>query len=491
MGILSAILLTPAIGALVLALLPSRNPNLARGIGKLFVGIALLLTCYLLASYDSQNAGMQFNEYFSINPKIGSAYALGIDGLSVPLVVLATLLTLFALLASASITNNVKGYNIGILLCEFGMLGVFLAQDWTLFYIFWEITLIPVFFLIDRWGGKRRQTASLNFVLYTMSGSVFMLLSLIAVFQYAPEHVSLMSAMTHVSENMPKNQQVWVFLGFLIGFGVKMPVFPLHGWLPLAHIEAPSPVSILLSGILIKMGAYGLLRVVVMLPAAAHTLQPLLVFLALFGIIYGGLLAWRQSDLKAMVAYSSISHMGIVLLGISTLNEAGLTGAVLQMSAHGLIAGGMFMVVGMLYERTHTRNIRDYSSLVQVMPRFAFFTTIILLAAMGMPGSIGAVAELHAMVGGFQQWGGLMVFFSLGILISSAYAIRTIGLLFTGPVKPQMKQIEDIRPPELLALSVLVGGIVLFGLLPASLVELSAATISQMNGLIRLRILGG
>lgn len=208
---------------------------------------------------------MQFNEYFSINPKIGSAYALGIDGLSVPLVVLATLLTLFALLASASITNNVKGYNIGILLCEFGMLGVFLAQDWTLFYIFWEITLIPVFFLIDRWGGKRRQTASLNFVLYTMSGSVFMLLSLIAVFQYAPEHVSLMSAMTHVSENMPKNQQVWAFIGFLIGFGVKMPIFPLHGWLPLAHVEAPSPVSILLSGILIKMGAYGLLRVVVML----------------------------------------------------------------------------------------------------------------------------------------------------------------------------------------------------------------------------------
>jgi NADH-quinone oxidoreductase subunit M len=324
-----------------------------------------------------------------------------------------------------------------------------------------------------------------------MTGSVFMLVSLIAIFQYVPEQVSLMSAMTHVSENMPKNQQAWAFIGFLIGFGVKMPIFPLHGWLPLAHVEAPSPVSILLSGILIKMGAYGLLRVVVMLPTAAHTLQPLLVFLALFGIIYGGLLAWRQSDLKAMVAYSSISHMGIVLLGISTLNEAGLTGAVLQMSAHGLIAGGMFMVVGMLYERTHTRNIQDYSSLAQVMPRFAFFTTIILLAAMGIPGSIGAVAELHAMVGGFQQWGGLMVFFSMGILISTAYAIRTIGLLFTGPVKPQMKQIEDLRPPELLALSVLVGAIVLFGLLPASLVELSAATISQMNGLIRLRILEG
>ncbi len=475
----------------MLALLPGRDDDVSRNLGNLFTTIALSLTCYLLFSYDQHEAGLQFSEYFSINPKVGSAYALGVDGLSLPMVVLATLLTSIALLASSSITAGVKGYHISILLTEFGMLGVFLAQDWSLFYIFWEITLIPMFFLIDRWGGKRRQTASLNFVLYTMGGSIFMLVSLIAVYQYVPEHVSLMSAMSEVSEKMPKDHQVWAFLGFLIGFGVKMPIFPLHGWLPLAHVEAPSPVSILLSGILLKMGAYGLLRIVVILPTAAQTLQSLLVFLALFGMIYGGLLAWRQSDLKAMVAYSSISHMGIVLLGISTLNETGLTGAVLQMSAHGLIAGALFLVVGLLYDRTHTRNIQDYSSLVQVMPRFAFFTTITLLAAMGMPGTVGAVAELHAMVGGFQQWGGLMVFFSLAILISTAYAIRTIGLLFTGPVKPQMKQIEDLRPPELLALGILVAGIVLLGLLPASLIDLSTATISQMNGVIRLKILEG
>jgi NADH-quinone oxidoreductase subunit M len=488
MGILSAILWTPAIGAFLLALIPDRDQEFTRSLGKLFSGITVLLTCYLLFGYDQRDAGLQFSEYFAINPKVGSAYALGVDGLSLPMVALATLLTLIALLASSNITKGVKGYHISILLTEFGMLGVFLSQDWSLFYIFWEATLIPMFFLIDRWGGKRRQTASLNFVLYTMGGSIFMLVSLIAVYQYVPEHVSLMSAMAHVSETMPRDQQIWAFLGFLIGFGVKMPIFPLHGWLPLAHVEAPSPVSILLSGILLKMGAYGLLRVVVILPVAAHALQSVLVFLALFGMIYGGLLAWRQSDLKAMVAYSSISHMGIVLLGISTLNETGFTGAVLQMSAHGLIAGALFLVVGLLYERTHTRNIQDYSSLVQVMPRFAFFTTITLLAAMGMPGSVGAVAELHTIVGGFQQWGAIMVFFSLGLLISTAYAIRTIGLLFTGPVKPQMKDIEDLRTPELLALGILVAGIVLFGLLPASLVDLSAATTSQMNSLVRLRI---
>ncbi|MBF6648817.1 NuoM family protein [Methylobacter sp. BlB1] len=484
MGILSILLWTPAVGALVLALTPGQNTQIIRGLGNLFATFVLLLSCWLAAQYDGHDAGLQFYEYFPLNPKLGSAYALGLDGLSMPMLVLATLLMSIALLASFSITRRVKGYYICMLLLEFGMLGVFLAQDWAVFYIFWEVTLIPLFFLIDRWGGKRRHAASLNFVLYTMGGSIFMLISLIAVYEYVPEHVSLMSAMVHVSENMPKDQQVWVLLGFLIGFGVKMPIFPLHGWLPLAHVEAPSPVSILLSGILLKMGAYGLLRAAVMLPTATQTLQPLLVFLAVFGMLYGGLLAWRQRDLKAMVAYSSVSHMGVVLLGIATLNEAGFLGAVLQMTAHGLIAGALFLLVGLLYERTHTRNIQDYSSLVQVMPRFALFTTLTLLAAMGLPGSVGFVAELHAIIGGFQQWGALMVFFSLSILISAAYAMRTIGMLFTGPVRPQMQQIEDLRSTELVAAGLLVVCIVAFGLMPEPLINLSSATLFEMNSQI-------
>jgi NADH-quinone oxidoreductase subunit M len=298
-----------------------------------------------------------------------------------------------------------------------------------------------------------------------------------------------MTSMHQVAKDMPRTEQVLVLLGFLIGFGVKMPIFPLHGWLPLAHVEAPSPVSILLSGILLKMGAYGLIRAVVMLPEAAMLLQPLLVFLALFGMLYGGLLAWRQNDLKAMVAYSSVSHMGVVLLGIAALNEAGLTGAVLQMTAHGLIAGALFLLVGLLYERTHTRNIQDYSSLLQTMPRFALAMIITLLAAMGLPGSVGFIAELHALIGGFEQWGSLMVLFSLSILISAAYALRTLNILFTGPSKPRMQQLEDLRKPELLAAGILVAGIVLFGLMPSPLIELSQSTLADMNRLIRLRIL--
>ena len=489
MGILSLLLLTPAIGILILAITPHQKTSEIRFIANFFATIAFLISCVLIAIYNLQDSGIQFEQQFTLNEKLGTVFALGIDGLSLPMLVLATLLTSIALLASFSITDKIKGYYISILLLEFGMLGVFLSQDWTLFYIFWEVTLAPLFFLIGRWGGVRRHVASLNFVLYTMGGSIFMLISLLAISQYMPAHGgTLMADMTLAAQSMPKDEQIWVLIGFLIGFGVKMPIFPLHGWLPLAHVEAPSPVSILLSGILLKMGAYGLIRAVVMLPEAAQTLQPILVFLALFGMIYGGLLAWRQTDLKAMVAYSSVSHMGIVLLGIATLNITGMTAAVLQMTAHGLIAGAMFLLVGLLYDRTHTRNILDYSSLVQVMPRFALFMTITLFAAMGLPGTVGFVAELHAFVGGFQEWGFLMVFLGISILISAAYAMRTIGMLFTGPVKPQMRDIEDLRINELIAAGVLVFAIVLFGMWPAPLIDLSMATITHMSDIINLRI---
>ncbi|MFA5983617.1 MAG: NADH-quinone oxidoreductase subunit M [Methylococcaceae bacterium] len=484
MGILSLLLWLPAFGALVLALIPGQNLLLIRSIANIFCFFALLFSVWLLWRFDSQDSGLQFAEYLPLNPKFGSAYALGVDGLSMPMVVLAALLMSIAMLVSFNISERSKSYHICLLILEFGLFGVFLAQDWAVFYIFWEVTLIPLFFLIDRWGGKRRHAASLNFVLYTMVGSIFMLISLIAVYEYVPDHVSLMSSMIHVSNNMPHDEQIWALLGFLIGFGVKLPIFPMHGWLPLAHVEAPSPVSILLSGILLKMGAYGLIRVVLMLPEAAQTLQPTLVFLAFFGMIYGGLLAWRQTDLKAMVAYSSISHMGIVLLGIASLNTTGITGAVLQMTAHGLIAGALFLLVGLLYERTHTRNIHDYSCLIQTMPRFAFLAIITLLAAMGLPGSVGFIAELHAFIGGYQQWGGLMLFFSLGILITSAYALRTIALLFTGPAKPQMLQVTDLKAVEVFAAGILVASILWFGLVPDSLIGLSSATIGRMHSQI-------
>ncbi|MGZ8219358.1 complex I subunit 4 family protein [Methylomagnum sp.] len=481
MHILSLILWTPFLGALLIALTPPDRVRRIRGLAFAASGLALILAWSLPWFFDTRTAATQFAESHVWNPELGSYYALGVDGFSLPMLLLSTLLCLIALLASGGVATRVKGYHVWLLALEFGMLGVFMAQDWSLFFVFWELTLIPLFFLIDQWGGPRRHTASLNFVLYTMGGSVFMLMSLLIVFTYSAEHSTTMDSMLGTARSLPADVQLWVFLGFLIGFGVKMPVFPIHGWLPLAHVEAPSPVSILLSGAMLKMGAYGLLKATGMLPAAALVLQPWLAGLALVSILYGALLAWRQTDLKAMIAYSSVSHMGVVLLGLATLNETGLLGATLQMSAHGLVAGALFLLIGLLYERTHTREIADYSSLVQVTPRFALFITLALLASMGLPGSAGFVAELHALIGGFQSFGWAMVLLSLSILIGAAYAIRTVRCLFTGPVRPEMRGIPDLRPHELVAAGILAVGILVLGLAPASATRLMAAKVGELG----------
>jgi NADH-quinone oxidoreductase subunit M len=471
----------PAVGAGVVAFLPSDAGRLIRGVALVTTSATLVLACSLLAGFDPALPGPQFLEMHRWNPRLGTSFSLAVDGFSLPMVLLATLLSLIALLASNSIRERVKGYYLLMLLLETAMLGVFMAQDWALFYLFWELTLIPLFFLIDRWGGENRHGAALNFVLYTMGGSVFMLISLLVLFDNIPGHSFAMADIAAGASELSEHTQILIFLGFLIGFGVKMPIFPIHGWLPLAHVEAPSPVSILLSGILLKMGAYGLIRVSGMLPDAVLALQGILATLALVSLLYGGLLAWRQSDLKAMIAYSSVSHMGVVLLGIAALNFAGLSGAVMQMVAHGLVAGALFLLIGLLYERTHTRDVNKYSSLVRVTPRFAFFTTLAFVAAVGLPGTVGFIAELNTLIGGFERWGWVVVLLSLGIMVSAAYAIRTVGRLFTGPVRAEMRAIPDLRRGELLAASVLCGGIILLGIFPAPLLELMAASISRFS----------
>jgi NADH-quinone oxidoreductase subunit M len=363
---------------------------------------------------------------------------------------------------------------------------VFISQDWSLFYVFWELTLIPLFFLIDRWGGTHRHGAALNFVLYTMGGSVFMLVSLLVLFDTAPGHSFEMSALVETGPQLPQQTQVLIFLGFLIGFGVKMPIFPLHGWLPLAHVEAPSPISILLSGILLKMGSYGLIRTASMLPDAIMALQDMLAAFAFVSLVYGGLLAWRHSDLKAMIAYSSISHMGVVLLGIAALNLTGLHGAVMQMVAHGLVAGSLFLLIGLLYERTHTRNILEYSSMVRVMPRFAFFTTLAFIAAVSLPGTAGFVAELNTLIGGFARWGWVTALLTVGVLLSAAYAVRTISQLFTGPVRPGLHNAHDLRPSELVAAGTLAAATLLLGFMPGPLLNLANASTLQLSKLFTL-----
>jgi NADH-quinone oxidoreductase subunit M len=477
---LSLILWVPFFGAVLVALLPAAQHRLIRGVALFHAGLALALSWSLLIQFDRHTAAHQFVEQVVWSSTIGVSYALGVDGLSLPMVLLGTSLAAVALLASDRVAVGAKGYHAWLLVLEFAMLGVFMAQDWSLFFMFWELTLIPLFFLIDLWGGKKRHAASLSFVLYTMGGSIFILIAVIMAYRLTPEHSFAMAAIAEAAATLPRDEQVWLLLAFLVGFGVKIPIFPLHGWLPLAHVEAPSPVSVLLSGVLLKMGAYGLLRVVGILPEATLLLQPLLVGIALVSILYGGLLAWRQTDLKAMIAYSSVSHMGVVVLGIATLNEIGLLGAVMQMVAHGLIAGALFLLIGLLYERTHTRELADYGSLVRVTPRFTFLIALALLAGMGMPGLAGFVAELHVLLGGFARWGWLMVLASLGVLMSAAYAVRTIGGLFAGPIRPELAQLQDLRPLELAAAAPLALGLLIMGFQPAPAIALASAKVAEL-----------
>jgi NADH-quinone oxidoreductase subunit M len=480
MDALTLLLLLPVAGAAVVAVLPGSRPMLVRNTAIVAALSTLVYAASLIWQFSPDVPGVQLTVQFVWNSELGTSFALGIDGFSFPLVLLTTVLVLMALLASHMITHHVKGYYLLMLLLEAATMGVFMAQDWGLFYVFWELVLIPLFFLIDRWGGKNRQTAALNFVLYTMGGSIFMLLALLMLFDATPTHAFSFAAMAEGARHLSSSEQILIFLGLLIGFGVKMPVFPLHGWLPLAHVEAPSPVSILLSGILLKMGSYGLIRAIDILPAAAVVMQNVLFTIGIIGLLYGGLLAWRQSDMKKMIAYSSVSHMGVVLIGIATLNQHGVTGAVYQMVAHGLVAGATFMLIGLLYERTHTRDINDYGSLIKVTPRFAFLTILAFVGGVGLPSTAGFVAELYVLIGGFTQWGWLIITLSLGVLVTATYSIRTVKQLYTGPVRLDMQQVEDMRPLEMVAAGCLISATLLLGFYPTPLLDIMGASVQQL-----------
>ena len=315
---LKVLVFMPVLGAVAVALLPVARALWLWRVAMFFALATLGYALWLAAGFDPAGPAIQFHESRPWNVRLGSYFALGIDGIALAMVLLAALLSLIAVLVSRRMEAGARLYFTLVLLLESAMLGVFTARDWSLFYVFWEATLLPLFFLIDRLGGPNRQRAALNFFLYTLGGSVFMLVSLLFLYDAAPGHSFAMGDMADGGRDLPLNTQLLIFAGLFIGFGVKMPVFPLHGWLPLAHVEAPSPVSILLSGVLLKMGAYGLIRAAETLPAALLATQDWLALLAFVSLLYGGILAWRQQDLKAMVAYSSISHTGVVLLGIAT-----------------------------------------------------------------------------------------------------------------------------------------------------------------------------
>jgi NADH-quinone oxidoreductase subunit M len=470
----------PLMGAFLILLIPAHQRRLIQAVALLHGAIALVLSWSLLGRFDRHTPALQFIERPNWPLQLGVSFTLGLDGLSFPLVLLTTLIAVVALVASLGIRERIKAYFGWFLTLEFAILGVFLSQDWSIFYMCWEITLIPLFFLIAVWGGKQRSTASLSFFLYTMGGSVFMLLVLILAYIYTPTHSFAMDEMAKAGARLPRSLQLVVFAGFYIGFAVKIPAFPLHGWLPLAHVEAPTPVSIMLSAVMLKMGGYGLMRITSMVPLGVQQFAPILTGIALINILYGALLAFRQTDLKAMIAYSSISHMGFVLLGIAGLNTPGFIGAALQMVTHGVISAAMFLLVGLLYERTHSRNISDYGGLASVVPVYTVLLSLAMLASMGLPGLAGFVSELHVLVGVFERWRFFVVLATAGVLITAAYSLSTIGRLFMGPVHPKCTHLRDLKPLEIVLAAPLCALMIGIGLVPNTALGLVTATLARM-----------
>ena len=433
---LSLLLLLPLIGAVGIAFVPRRYVGLIRGVALVVSLMAFAWSLLLYAEFDWAQPGMQFVNQINWLPALGVQYLVGVDGISLPLVILSTLLTTIAIGASWPIETRVKEYFIAMLLLETGMLGVFVAFDLFLFFLFWEAALIPMYFLIGVWGGPRRVYASVKFILYTMAGSALMFIAILAVgFLYRGTGAPTFNLLELVQRPAPAAWQPLLFLAFALAFAVKVPLFPLHTWLPDAHVEAPTAGSIILAGVLLKMGTYGLIRFnLPLFPQATQQFAWLFAVLAIIGIIYGAWVAFAQRDVKSLVAYSSVSHMGFIVLGIFALNPQGVQGAVMYMVNHGLSTGALFLLVGYIYERRHTRELAAFGGIWKTWPAYAVLMLIAMLSSVGLPGLNGFVGEFLTMLGAFRAQPIWAVFAATGVILSAVYLFWMFQSVFFGPV---------------------------------------------------------
>lgn len=484
MPLLSLITFLPAIGAAGLLVVPRGRGTMIRW-GALFTSVlTFLLSLILYARFELGVAGMQFVEEAAWIPDLGIQYKLGIDGISLFLVLLTTFLMPLAILASSGITRRLKEYMVTMLLLETGMVGVFVALDLVLFYVFWEATLIPMYFIIGIWGGPRRIYATIKFVLYTMAGSLLMLVAIIAV---AWLHGQAGGGTTFdlsvlMQADIPPPIQHWLFLAFALAFAIKVPLFPFHTWLPDAHVEAPTAGSVILAGVLLKMGTYGFLRFALPLfPHATFTFLPWISGLALVGIIYGAWVAMVQPDLKSLVAYSSVSHLGFVVLGIFALNGEGIAGSILQMVNHGLSTGALFLLVGMIYERRHTRMIADYGGLFRGIPVFGGTFLVVALSSIGLPGLNGFVGEFLILLGTFRVYPVYGILAVTGVIWAAWYMLGMIRRVVFGPVThPENAGLSDLNWNERIVLVPIIVLIVWIGIYPTPFLRRMEASIEHV-----------
>jgi NADH-quinone oxidoreductase subunit M len=489
--LLTIITFLPLVGIPALLLLRREEEEWMKRVALGISAITFVISLGLL-SFNPGVAEPQFTERLAWVPQWGIQYFLGVDGISLWLVLLTTLLSPIAILSSwNAIHDRLKEYLIFMLLLETGMVGVFVSLDLFLFYVFWEFTLVPMYFLIGIWGGPRRVYAAVKFFLYTMAGSILMLLAIISLWLTAQAQLGRgtfdVIELYRVANALPLDIQMWLFIAFAAAFAIKVPLWPLHSWLPDAHVEAPTAGSVILAGVLLKMGTYGFVRFnLPLFPAASVQAAPTVAILAIIGIIYGAIVSFAQTDVKKLVAYSSVSHLGFVMLGIFSLTPQGLQGGILQMINHGLSTGALFLIVGMIYERKHTRELDAFGGLMKLMPVYGALSLIVVLSSMGLPGLNGFVGEFTILLGAFgskalvpQGWI-YTAFAATGIILAAVYMLWMFQRVYLGEVKPENKDMQDLSAREEWTLIPLIVMIFVIGLFPAPFFSVMSSSVNAI-----------
>jgi NADH-quinone oxidoreductase subunit M len=514
LGILSWMTFLPIVGMVLVLLLPKESKSAIRWTSVIFTGLQLLLAGVIYMNFNRGMSGINTPEGFQFLEKatwidikgvawfgrVHMDYFMGIDGLSVLMVILTALISFIAVFASFGIEKSLKGYFALLLLLDTGMMGVFVSLDFFLFYVFWELMLLPMYFLIGVWGGPRREYAAIKFFLYTLFGSVLMLLALLALYFSVsvidPATGEKMHTFNMLAMMNPQNYDpgsllagfntAWRYLAFIalfIGFAIKVPIFPFHTWLPDAHVEAPTAISVILAGVLLKMGTYGLLRISFpIFPDAALYYQIPLAILAFINIVYGALCAMAQEDFKKLIAYSSISHMGIVLLGMAALNTQGITGAIFQMFNHGTITAMLFLIVGVIYDRAHTRGLSEFGGLMNKMPKYSGVMAIAFFAALGLPGMSGFVSEAFSFLGAFQSSAirSITIASTIGIVLTAAYMLWTLQRVYLGTLPEKWQGLTDINGRELFTLVPLAVIVIFLGIYPSPAINLMTGAVNTL-----------
>jgi NADH-quinone oxidoreductase subunit M len=488
-SVLALLTLLPLAGAVVVLSLPSSAPDVLRAVATVATLPSLGLAGWLLAHFDPSVTAPQFTSRLPWIPAYHIDWFVGVDGLSLTMVFLTALLAPICMLASAGITRGLKGYFALFLLLETGMLGTFVALDLFLFYVFWELMLLPMYFLIGVWGGPRRQYAAIKFFLYTLLGSVLLLVALLYLYFTPDPHSFDMTKLgALVADRLPLRVQVVLWLALFVGFAIKIPAVPFHTWLPDAHVEAPTAVSVVLAGVLLKMGTYGILRICWgILPAA--TLAPfagqtvafwVLGVMGVVNIVWGALCAMAQTDLKRLVAYSSVSHMGYVMLGMAAMTPAGINGAVLQMFNHGTITAMLFLLVGVIYDRAHTRDVTAFGGLAITMPVYTGVTGFAFFAAMGIPGLSAFVSEMLVLLGAWRTYPALTIVAASAMVLTAAYLLWALQRMYLGEPNPRWAGLPEIGRRELLTLAPLALIVVVLGVYPLVVLHLQSPTLVHL-----------